>query len=286
MKGRVRVMQPFPFAGFAFVFAFVFGLGASNAVQADCKPEKSESVEVSVIAPDGVLTLADGRALRLAALEPPIDMQALAGWTNVITKIRPARVTLHLGDKPEDRYGQLQGLLARADGQLVEALLLRDGLARVSPRADMRFCLAGLLQIEDEARKAHRGLWAEVANLPLQATDIAGLEAREGQFALVEGVVTDAVNRKGRLFLNFGSDWRTDFTVTVAAADARLFRDARIKVKKGTNPAMKGERVRVRGYIERYNGPDMVLTTPEQLEFLKPAEKAGRMHDVGKLGAK
>ena len=271
-------------------FSFVSVVCALSLVswtqaRADCKPKKSEPVVIEVVAPDGVLTLADGRALRLAALAPPADKVEWAAWAGVLTNIKPPQLKLYLSDKPTDRYGQVQGLLARGDGQLIEAALVSAGLARVSPRSDMRLCLAELLALEDEARVARRGLWAEAANLPLQASDIAGLEAREGKFTLVEGVVTDAVNRSGRLYLNFGVDWRTDFTVTVGPGDVRLFSDQRLrdlkkKEKTGKPAGMKGVRVRVRGFIERYNGPDMILTTPEQLEFLGPAGKTGRTHDV------
>jgi len=261
MKSRMHVMRLFS------VLVFLLS-GFAGAVQADCKPQKSESVGIARVARDGALTLTDGRVLRLAALERPDGMAALAMWTDVIGKAGLARSTFYHGDKATDRYGQLQGLLVR-DGLWIDAALVRQGAARVRPRADMRFCVPELLKLEAEARAARRGLWAEAANLPLQATNVAGLAAREGQFVLVEGVVTDAVKRGRRLYLNFGPDWRTDFTVTVAPSDVRLFTDPRLKTKSG-GPAMKGEHVRVRGVLTRYNGPELILTVPEQLEFLGP----------------
>ncbi|MGV8998013.1 MAG: thermonuclease family protein [Parvibaculaceae bacterium] len=258
--------------------AVLLSLALASAADANCKLKKSEPVEISMVGVDGLLTLTDGRMLRLAALARPDSVVAVAGWSAVVGQVAPARFNLYQTDKPNDRYGVLQGVLARADGSLVEEELVRQGLARVSPRADMRLCLSDLLHVEAEARANRRGLWAEPANQPLAATDIAALEAREGQFVLVEGVVTDAIIRGGRLYLNFDADWRTDFTVTVAAGDARLFRDQRLKAKTGARPAMKGARVRVRGVLMRYNGPEMILTTPEQLEFLEladmPAPKA------------
>ena len=43
----------------------------------------------------------------------------------------------------------------------------------------------------------------------------------------------------------------------------KLFRDARFDVKK-----LAGKRVRVRGWVELYNGPEMQIATPTAIETL------------------
>ena len=55
----------------------------------------------------------------------------------------------------------------------------------------------------------------------------------------------------------------TDFTVTVTPKDMRNFRAAKFDVK-----ALAGKRVRVRGWIESYNGPEMEIATPAAIEVL------------------
>ena len=84
-------------------------------------------------------------------------------------------------------------------------------------------------------------------------------------FQLVEGRVLDAARVRTRAHLNFGPDWRTDFTVTLDARARRLFRDA------GFDPlALEGRRVRVRGWLREFNGLLIDSTHPEQIEVLGP----------------
>ena len=84
-----------------------------------------------------------------------------------------------------------------------------------------------------------------------------------GSFQVVEGRVVDAAAVRGRRFLNFGADWRTDFTVTVAPADWKRFAAAGLSVQD-----YEGRRVRVRGWLDRINGPSIDATHPEQIEVL------------------
>ena len=64
-----------------------------------------------------------------------------------------------------------------------------------------------------------------------------------------------------RLVLNFGRDWRSDFTVSVSRQDMKLFRDAGIDIR-----TLKGRTIRVRGWLFRENGPMIRATHPEQIE--------------------
>ena len=76
-------------------------------------------------------------------------------------------------------------------------------------------------------------------------------------------MVTASVTR-GRAFINFGADYRTDFTVTIEPEDMRTFRQAKFDVA-----ALAGKRVRVRGWVEFYNGPEITIATPAAIEVLE-----------------
>jgi hypothetical protein len=76
-------------------------------------------------------------------------------------------------------------------------------------------------------------------------------------------VVTASLNR-GRAYINFGADYRSDFTVTIDPEDMRTFRQARFDI-----PSLAGRRIRVRGWVEFYNGPEMTLARPEAIEVLE-----------------
>ena len=71
--------------------------------------------------------------------------------------------------------------------------------------------------------------------------------------------------RRGRFYLDFGADWRRDFTVAIALGDRARFRAA------GLDPAgLEGATLRVRGWMRRLNGPMIEATHPEQIERLAP----------------
>ena len=85
------------------------------------------------------------------------------------------------------------------------------------------------------------------------------------RFELVEGVVVAATIVRGRAYLNFGPDWKTDFTASIDPRDRRLFDDAGFDIE-----ALQGHRVRVRGWVESWNGPMIKVSHPEQIEVLDP----------------
>jgi micrococcal nuclease len=48
-------------------------------------------------------------------------------------------------------------------------------------------------------------------------------EAHEGSFQIVEGRIESAALKQNRIYLNFGKDWKTDFTISIApGGQARL----------------------------------------------------------------
>ena len=92
---------------------------------------------------------------------------------------------------------------------------------------------------------------------------------RTGTFQIVEGTVITASVTRGRAFINFGADYRTDFTVTIEPDDMRIFRQAKFDVR-----TLAGKRIRVRGWIEFYNGPEITITTPAAIESARVAGRA------------
>jgi hypothetical protein len=116
-----------------------------------------------------------------------------------------------------------------------------------------------LLAAEAEARNLRLGHWRG-AFRPRGPDE---LRNSTGTFQIVEGeVVTASINR-GRAFINFGDDYRSDFTVTIDPLDMRTFRQSRFDI-----PALGGKRIRVRDF---YNGPEMTVTRPEAIEILEQA---------------
>jgi len=205
------------------------------------------------------LALADGRELRLAAIEAGDDSRA--GLQGIVTGQVLRLKTL---GADHDRYGRLVALAFAGDQEKsVQQVMLEAGLARVSARAGGRACAGVLLRAETSARAARRGLWADPNFAPLRADNLSGLQAGRGRFALVEGKVLSVRASGSTIYVNFGRRWTRDFTVTIRRRLQKSFTAAGIKPDN-----LQGHRIRVRGWIEQRGGPIIDAAVPEQIEFV------------------
>jgi hypothetical protein len=170
------------------------------------------------------------------------------------------RVGLAYGGQRRDRYGRALAHL-EVDGKWVQGELLRAGLARVYSFRDNRARVIEMLELEQAARRARRGIWRHSFYRVRQSDETKGAL---DEFQLVEGRVLTAAVVRGRTYLNFGEDWRRDFTVTIAPRDRRGF------VKAGFDPkSYANRRIRVRGWLYWRNGPMIEATHPEQIEVIE-----------------
>lgn len=256
------------------VTLFLFG---TTAEAAPCKLTRGEPLLAGDFKDVQSLTLANGREVKLAGIDIPKHDVAKGGAPKVggaqsldavLAGLLVQDATLAYDQTREDRYGRVLAFPLAADGRSVQAHLVEAGLARVRSSADNRNCIAELLALEEEARASRRGIWRDPAYAIVAADDVAALLRAEGEFAIVEGVVHEAASVRGRLYFNFGEDRRTDFTVTVAPADAKLFKAGDWTSIRRDPRLAAGRKMRVRGFIESYNGPEITLTHPEQVEFL------------------
>jgi len=225
------------------------------------------------------LRLDDGGEVRLLGIlapRPPAWLRKRDSWppaeaarAALAGLAEGAEVALHRGAPERDRRGRAlaQIVVGEAEGGFwLQGRMVASGQARAYAFSGNRACAAPLLALEAEARRARKGLWRSRAYRVLDAARPDDIAKRLQTFQIVEGRVA-AVGRAQRWrFLNFGSDWKRDFTVAVAAADQAGFEEA------GLDPAaLRGARVRVRGWVERWNGPAIKLTHPDQIEILEPA---------------
>lgn len=253
------------------VTLFLFGPAVEAA---PCELTRGEPLLAGDVKDAQSLTLADGREVKLAGIDIPKHDVAKGGAPRVeeqldavLAGLLVQDATLAYDQTREDRYGRVLAFPLAADGRSVQSHLVEAGLARVRSSADNRNCIAELLALEEEARAGRRGIWRDPAYAIVAADDVAALLRAEGEFAIVEGVVHEAASVRGRLYFNFGEDRRTDFTVTVAPADAKLFKAGDWTSIRRDPRLAAGRKMRVRGFIESYNGPEITLTHPEQVEF-------------------
>jgi endonuclease YncB( thermonuclease family) len=245
---------------------------AGAALACDISPRESGRI-AAVIDPVS-FELADGRELRLEGLGPPRAPSRHNGpWpylgdatAEVSDLVDDGALTFAATEAP-DRYGRIIAQVWLENGTWLNGALARQGLARVETTADQRRCAAEALRLEADARAARRGMWRLSA---YEVRDAMEAGAFTNDFQILEGRIAETAEVRGRIFLNFGTDWRTDFTVTIAPGDARKFAEA------GRDPlSWAGRAIRVRGWLEWYNGPMIEASHPEQIELLDSSEAEG-----------
>ena len=230
-----------------------------------------ESQKVTAVIDGDTLVLEDGSEVRLVGIQAPklplgrpdFVAQPLAEEAKEALEAMTLgqTVALSYGGQRIDRWGRRLAHLHDAEGRWIQGELLARGLARVYTFRDNRALAQAMLAAERAARESGRGIWGDPF---FKVRTVAETEALIDTFQIVEGDVLDAAVVRGRAYLNFGADWRDDFTVTVAPKDRRAFTSAGLDLE-----SLAGSAVRVRGWLDSYNGPQIELTHPEQLEILE-----------------
>lgn len=242
--------------------AFLSSLANASEAPRPCTLPVIEQVEVAQIIDAGSFVLADGRHLKLAAVLTPRANEPLADEArrHVSDVFADKTVGLAFDDRTTDRHGALVAHVF-VDGGWLQQSLIASGLARVRTFADTAKCAAPLLIDETTARNAKRGLWARP---DYRVRNVDELEADIGTFQIVEGKVLSVATSKGRTFVNFGADYRTDFTITLSARDRKRL------AKDGLDPAnWVQKQIRVRGWLSRLNGPEVELTHAAQIQIIE-----------------
>ena len=250
---------------------------AAKVIKGDFKTMKhTSSNRVDKVIDAQTILMKDGKIVRLLGLGYPLptgedmDMSAIAAKEQ-LEKLLPEATEVMLYQKRQisdvkrgrvNRMGHLLvHLVKKENEEWVNGTIAGEGLAWVATDAANPEMADQLYALEDTARKDGKGLWIKDSVNGLLTADTA--VDGEGQFRVVEGIVNRAATSKNNLYLNFGTDWKKDFTVMVSA-DLR-----RQLSRRNIDPmSFAGKTVRVRGWIRSWNGPFMELETPERLEIV------------------
>lgn len=248
---------------------------AVNACQLEAGPSRA----VTRVIDGESLALDDGSEVKLLGILAPRALDTTATTAAIWPPERDAVATLSalvLGRSIElafanklrnDRYGRL---LAHAfvdrDGARtwVQGHMLSQGHGRAHALAGNAACLDALLAHERPARDARLGLWSNAAYHERSAYRTRELMRLRNTFQVVAGRVRTVVEKKGVLLLNFGRDWNDDFTVGIKTGKLLLEASGGADAVRG----LENRQVRVRGWIERRNGPYIELSHASEIEVL------------------
>lgn len=247
----------------------VLGLTPSNATASAAEKPKcdlaiAETVTVTSANAFDAVRLKDLRTLRLANIQMISHEPSAQQW--LVSQLNQKEVQLAYDKRATDRDSKLVAQVYSLDRNVwLQAELVNAGYARVYSWPSIRACANTLLKLEAGARQAGRGLWAEPQN---QIRTPEQLAATAGTFQIVEGRVRSVSIGRERSYLNFGENYRTDFTITISKRDMKLFTAAGIDPK-----TYDGKNIRARGWVGLLNGPEIEATHPEQIELVAAPSK-------------
>ena len=226
---------------------------------ADTKLEITHVIDATTLAAKG------GRIIRLSEIYIPpyakdAEKQAVL-WLkdNILGKQVRLYLTRDNTRGRRNRFDYEMAHMERDDGLWVQASLINRGLAISFPSAFTYEMSRILLDYEQDARAEKRGLWAEEMTVLTAET----VKEHINSFQIVEGKSYSASSKNNTIYINFTRDWKSDFTI-------RIKKEHRIEFSRsGMNPLkLGGKTIRIRGYVEDYNGPMMTATHPSQIEVL------------------
>ena len=172
-------------------------------------------------------------------------------------------ISLATSGRLTDRYGRrLAHLFVEQGGERVwvQGELLATGNARAYGLPGSYACMPEMLAHERVARQAGSALWGNAAYAVRSARRTRELMRRRNSYEIVVGTIAKVAVTKARTYINFGADWRQDFT---AGIDGRVLRANPEWAK--TLASLEGKRVEVRGWIQFRNGPYIDIEDPSQI---------------------
>lgn len=249
-------------------------MGSANLSENKNQLKAGETGLVTEVVNGDTLFLDNGLKVRLSAIQAPklpLGRPGFKTWPlaanakDALSQMAYRKnVQLFYGGKERDRYDRAlaQAFIGTQDDLWIQEEMLRQGWARVYTWPDTWQNSDRLYAAEREARNANRGIWAH-DYYEIRSPDPNNLAQDVDSFQIVEGIVTSVADIRGRIYLNFGADYKTDFTIAIEKNDRKRFKSTSYDLKE-----LAGATVRIRGWVELTNGPIIWLDHPERLEVL------------------
>lgn len=225
-----------------------------------------ESGTISAVSDNMILSVQDRTfTIALPYIYIPQDIISTATSRLMEWTAGKAMAFHYISDKP-DRYGSINASVTTIDdGKPLQEILLQNGLAVVYFLDYSAPHSATLFRYEESARRKNLGMWGNGYLKVISSSKIADDYSKYlNRFIIVEGVAGKLHVSKKNTYINFGDNWQTDFTVQLDNKTTR-------KLPDFSATALHNKRIRVRGWLESYNGPFMRILNPANIEVLSDA---------------
>ena len=170
------------------------------------------------------------------------------------------RIRLEYDRKKRDVYDRLLAYV-RVGDVFVNGELVREGLALMDVRTPNLKYQKMFLDFQREARRYNRGIWGKI-----KGSTISHREASQysGRIGVVQGKIINVHKGRKKVYLNFGKDFRKDFTGIIYEENLRNFP---LEAHEPTGYFL-GKRVKIYGFIKERDGPLITICAPSQIDFL------------------
>ncbi len=223
------------------------------------------------------ITLKDGRTLRLAGLEPPRPTPQgpdfdLAARDALAAQSGSEIAFVPLAQKP-DRWGRIPAFAffdpptSGASPVSAGQFLLAGGFARFMPAPEAHACRTEFLAAEATARAGKLGLWRDPFYAVIAATDRDAFADKAATNAIVEGRLAAVDKGPFGTTLQFASRRERTFSVTILQRNVKIFDRAGLDFH-----ALIGRTLRVRGLLDLRFGPQIEISTADEIELIPEAE--------------
>ena len=230
-----------------------------------------QKIKVKRVIDGDTIELANGRHVRYIGIDSPETRKFVGDrWVNTADPFGEAAkefnrqlvegrtVRLEFDVQKKDKYNRLLAYCF-TDTDFVNAKLLEEGYGLLYTLPPNVKYVDLFVKLQKEARQNNRGLWAadEVVSLAQASKFI-------GKVKTVEGKVLSVRENKKTIFLNFGKDHKTDFTAVIFKNNLGAF------ISEKQSPfKLKNKTVRIFGLIKEYNGPEIIIQDPSQIEVVE-----------------
>jgi hypothetical protein len=216
---------------------------------------------VNEVFDDGKIQLSDGKVIELAGLYIPPEIKNKT--VEYIKKyINDKKVDVVVSESKLTSYNSYLADDIKVNGGSLVLSLIKAGLA-ANYNMEKPYIIDNEKKLaENESIKTKSGLWSDSYYILLNKNELEkNSKTHLYKFRVVIGQVMAVKLVKDKLYINFGDDWKTDFTVIISKENLKNF--GNVEPEK-----LAGKKVMVKGWIEFCNGAAMEIYNASHLDSI------------------